>query len=522
MTRPERALPLAAVLLVVLWPLVAFFCEPLSFDDLGNDLIAAPYMATVRLGLLTAAGTLLLGLPAAWALAGSGRGAHWLRAGAFAVLLVPPYLAASAWLGIAWRLGLLSLDDQVLALLPGAGFLGGGNLLVAAWVLSCALWPCVALPAAAALAAVGREGREAARLARGPAGCFWGVELPAALPAAVIGAILAFALACAELGTTDLFMVTTASRDVLRGFEVARDYSVAAGRSLPLLGLGLLLGLGMVIVGWRTRFVELARARFSPAPAPRWAGRYAAGLMALTLGAVLFGLLLNAGGAGALARALGEEFGLVLRSLFVALGAAALAVVLGATLLWALPSRGKCAGPALALSLGLLSLTLLLPGSLWGMGVLATRRALTMDPPIEAGLRLLDSPLVLFWAGAARAALGATAVLAWGRGGLNRELIESARLAGLSAPRRLWLLAGLMRRHLLAALLLGAALAFGEIGAAIHVSPPGWELLSLRVFNAMHNGHAHVTAALALVTTALAALFAALAAAVVPRRSTGC
>jgi len=500
------------VLLVVLWPLAAFFCEPLSFEELQSDLIAAPYVRTVRLALLTAVGALVLGLPAAWALAGSGRLANWLRAGAFAVLLVPPYLAASAWLGFAWRLGLLTLDEKVLALLPGAGFLGGGNLLVAAWVLSCALWPCVALPAAAALAAVGREGREAARLARGPWGCLRGVELPAALPAALIGAILAFALACAELGTTDLFMVGTAARDVLRGFESARDYSAAAGRSLPLLGLAVLLGLGLLIVGWRARFVELARARFSPAPAPRWARRYAAGLLGITLGGVLLGLLVNAGSLGALAKAVGDELELVLRSLFVALGAAALAVALGAVLLWALPSRGKCAGPALALSLGALSLTLLLPGSLWGMGMLATKRALAMDPSVEAGLCLLEGPLTLFWAGAARAAVGAAAVLAWGRRGLSRELLESARLAGLSAPRRLWLLAGLMRWHLLAALLLGAALAFGELGAAIHVSPPGWEMLSLRVFNAMHNGHGHVTAALALVTTALAALFGALAA----------
>ena len=80
-----------AVLALVLGPLAAFF---LGGADPGS-LAAAPYVRTLLLAGLAALGALVLGLPAGWALAGSGKGARWLVAGSLAVLLVPPYLAAS-------------------------------------------------------------------------------------------------------------------------------------------------------------------------------------------------------------------------------------------------------------------------------------------------------------------------------------------------------------------------------------------------------------------------------------------
>jgi ABC-type Fe3+ transport system permease subunit len=515
MSPSRRALIAAAVLAAVLWPLLAFFLGP---ADLG-DLAAAPYGRSLRLALLSALGVLILGLPAAWALAGSGPAARWLRAGALATLLVPPYLAASAWLGIAWRLNLLTLTERVLAYRPEAspGFREGMDIVLLATVVSCALWPCVAFPAAASLAALGRDCREAAKLARGKWGCFRGVELPVALPAALVGAALAFALALAELGGADLFMINTAPRDVLKGFEASYDFSGAAGRALPLLGMVLLIGGALVLLVSRRRMAELSRARLSPFPAPRWAQVYASLLLAVTLGAVLVGLLLNSGSAAALVRALSEEAGLVARSLLIAVLSAVLATGLGALVLAALPPTRR--GWWFALALAALSLPLVLPGALWGIGMLKARAALSpLGPAGTLAARLLDSPLVLVWAGAARAALGCTAVLAWGRRRLNDELLEAARTAGLSLPRRLWLAAGLMRGAVAAALFLGTALALGEIGASVLIGPPGWEVLSVRVFNAMHNGHGDVTAALALVTTGGAVLFGAIAAVLGGRR----
>ncbi len=501
-----RPLAAVAVLGLLLWPLAAFYWGPVG---LGN-LAAAPYVRSLKLGVLTALGALLLGLPAAWAMTGAGARGRWLRAGALAVLLVPPYLAASAWMGVAWRLGLLSLKDQVLAFLPleSPGFLARDrNLWAVSAVLAGALWPCVALPAAASLAAIGRDGLEAARLARGRWGCFRGVELPAALPAALVGAGVAFALALAELGAPDLFMVTTAARDVLKGFESAHDYSQAAGRSLPLVLGSLVFAAGLAWAASRRGLGELARARFRAAGAPRWAVVYAAALLAVTLGAVLAGLTANAGGTESLRDAVTAEFGLVARSLFLALLSAAVAVVLGGILVWSLPA-GRSAMP-LAAALGLAALTLVLPGTLWGLGLLRVREGLSSP---GGGGGPLDTPLVMVLAGAARAAAGVTAVLAWGALRLNPEMLEAARTAGLPPLRRLLLTVGLMRRWVVAALLVGVALALGEVGASVMICPPGWETLAVRVFAAMHNGHGQVTAALALVTTAGAALFGVLAA----------
>jgi ABC-type Fe3+ transport system permease subunit len=506
----RRALLTAAAAAAALWPLAVFFLGPADLRSLA----AGPYGRSLLLAGLAAAGALLLGLPAAWALAGSGPAGRGLRAGAVAVLLIPPYLAASAWMGLAWRLGLLALVERVLAFQPERS---GDCLGLAALVLAGSLWPCVALPAAASLAALGREGREAALLARGRWGCLRAVELPAALPAALVGAGLALALALAEIGAPDIFMVSTAARDILLGFERTQGYAAAAGRALPLLAGALGLAGGLALVISRRGFAELARARFGETPAPRWAVGYSVALLAGTLGAVLAGLALNAGSAAAVAQAAREELPLVARSLLVALLAAGLAVLLAAP---ALPGPGR-GGPGLrlALALGAFSLALVLPGALWGIGLLKARAALGgMGAPGAAGAELLYGPLALVWAGAARAVPGVAAVLAWGRLRVGAEQFEAGRTAGLGALGRLRLAAGLLRGPAAAALLLGVALALGDVGAAVLVSPPGWEPLAVRVFNAMHNGHGEVTAALALVTTAGAAGLGGLAAVLVGRR----
>jgi iron(III) transport system permease protein len=508
-----------AVLVALLWPLGVFFA---SSPDLG-DLAAAPYGRSLSLGLLTATGTLLLGLPAAWALAGTGGASRWLRAAALAVLLIPPYLAASAWLGISGRCGFLALSEQALAFMPGASdaFMDGGNMLLCALVLVLALWPCVALPAAASLAALGRECREAALLARGRWACFRHVELPVALPAGIVGAIAAFALSLAELGAPDLFAFTTAARDILKGFEAHYDYSQAAGRALPLLGVAGALGVALVMLAGRYRLAELARTRHRGLPAPTWSSVYAALLSLLSLGAVLGGLALNAGSCGVILGAANQQLGLVARSLLVAGLAAVFAVLLCSVLLGVV--RLKRGWVLYAGALGVLSLTLILPGTLWGLGLLRAREVLDSGGLLgRAASRFLDSPAVLVWAATARAMLGVGIVLGWGYRRLSPEMLEAGRTAGLSAARRWWLTAGLMRRYVIAALFLGTALALGELGATVMIAPPGWETLSVGVFKAMHSYHGDVTAALALITTAGAALFALIGAALAGRRQTPC
>ncbi len=501
-----------AVVGLLLAPLAAFFAAGADLSRLAAD----PYLRSLKLGSGAAALALILGLPAGWALAGAGRGSRWMLSGALAVLLVPPYLAASVWLIFAGKLGLVGFSDRALSLVPEAmrGFLEGWNLVGAAAVLAGSLWPCVALSAAGALAAVGREEREAALLARGRWGRFVGVELPAALPAALAGAALVFALAATEVGATDLFLVNAATRDILKGFEVSHDYSASAGRALPLLVFALAggAGLGLLLVG--RVFPQMATARIAPAPAGRSPQLHAWALLAATLGAVLAGLAWNAGSPAAVARAATGESGVVLRSLGLAAGGATGALVLGAAAVWAASrARGRSGAALLAAALALLSLPLILPGTLWGIGALRLR-----EWTGDAGAWLFDGPLMLVWSGAARGAFAAAAIIEAGRRSTASELFEAARLAGAGRVDRLWLAIRLMPGHVAAAWLVAGALALGELGAAVQIAPPGWDTLQVRVFNEMHNYHGVTTAALAFLTTAATAAVAALVA-LLPHRS---
>jgi iron(III) transport system permease protein len=504
-----------AVVATVLWPLAAFFAG-------GADLsawAAAPYLRTLALSLLVALGAFALGLPAAWALAAGGRLSGLLRALAVAVLLVPPYLAASAWLGLAWRAGLVELAQDAMALLPetSQNFMGGGNLFCAALVMAMSLWPCVALPAAAALAELGRSEREAALLARGRRGPLRAVELPAALPAAAAGAVLACALCWAEVGAPDLFVLDTAARDVLRGFERSHDYSMAAGRALPFLPLAALAAAFLAWLWSRPRSAELPRAQLAPLPGAPRAALWTAAVLTLSLGAVLAGLAANARSMAMVGPALAGAPAMLGRTLLLAFLSSVTALLLGGALVWALAASGS--RWPLAVALAALSLGLIVPGTLWGLGCKRVCEAAAGTGVAgDALAAFLDSPAALIWAGAARAAFASAAIVAWGLRRVDPQLFEAARTAGLGLWSRALLAAGLLRRQLAAALLVGVALAIGEIGASVMIVPPGWCTLSVWVFNAMHYGHGEATAALALVAGAGAVLFGLAAAAAAGRK----
>ncbi len=528
--RNFRCLPLLALatLLAVVGPIILFCC---CIPDLSS-LALAPYLRSLLLGLLAASGALMLGIPAAWALADQRGSSAVLRIGGLAVLMIPPYLAASAWLGMAGRLGWLALSDGMLSFMPGqsAGFINWGNLPAAAGILAMSLWPLVAMPCAVALTAIGRSQREAARLALGKAGCFRHLELPVVWLPALAGGLIVFLLAAAEQGVPDLFGVTTAARDMLFGLERGSleldqggvNYSLAAGRALPVLvASGLLLLVGGRWFSRRKNLMRFfARGAGDSLQVSLMARIYCSALLAVSLGGVLLGLLANAASSGTLLNILtaaGNNWILLLRSLMLGLASASLAV--GGALLLLAALRGR-SGSCFWAVLGLLSLPLLLPSSIWGIGVQKLGDILLLLGGLGRWLGdiLCRSGMVLIWIGAARATLGAFLILAWGRSRIDDTFFEAGRLAGLGSLARLFLAAGLMKRFLASALLVALALAIGELGATVQLCPPGCSTLCVKVFNTMHNQHGGEAAGLALLAVGGVVILGALAALIADRR----
>ena len=192
-------------------------------------------------------------------------------------------------------------------------------------------------------------------------------------------------------------------------------------------------------------------------------------------------------------------------SVRVAGAATALAGLAAVPLAWAM-SRRRGRGTRGVLE-GVLLLPLVLPPTVVGLGLVA---ALGRRGP--AGW--LGVPLVFTPAGAVVAAAVVAFPLIYlpsraAFAAIDEDLLDAARVAGATGPRRLWLVdLPLARRGVLAGLLLGLARALGEFGATLMVLgwQPGRATLPIAVYAAFERGDIAAAAwpALMLAAAALA------------------
>jgi iron(III) transport system permease protein len=221
-------------------------------------------LGSLRVAALATAVALLLGLPlgavlARWRL--PGRPLLWALV--LGPLVVPPYLAAIGWvdafgpggavpraLGLAQDAGPSLLAGGAVYSWPSCGVLLGG-----AW------FPLVALAVWAALRRVPAGQLEAARLVRGAAG-ERRILLAAALPHALAGGLLVFALTAVEFAVPQLLRIKVLAEDAYLAMAADGKATDALRLGAPLLGLAALSACAAVL--------GLARPLASGgAPAPR-------------------------------------------------------------------------------------------------------------------------------------------------------------------------------------------------------------------------------------------------------------
>lgn len=401
---------------------------------------------------------LLLGVPVGAALAHSARSLP--RTLTLIPLLLPPVLAAAAWLG---------------ARLPVPGAPG------CAIILGSLYWPVVALLVDASLRRLPAGAVEAASLQLPTGRLLTRVVWPHARPALLTALLLVFLLAASEFTVPALFVVPTISMTVYEEMSAFRGAS-AASAALPLVALA------VALAGLLRRAPSLPSA--SPVRpflgGPLLAAARGIAVVAWTATAVLPGLLF-AVRAGAFFKTAAMNLEAIGWSLLVA-GAASLLLV----------AWSSAAGPGRSRLEPFWLATLVLPGVAAGLGALKIAE--------RGGLLPLLSPsgalLVL-------ALMSRFAFVAWLplREPVEHSQLEAAELSGLSRFR-IW------RGILLPALLPRAAaagavvfvLALGEIGPAVLLSPPGRMTAAQHLFNLMHYGYDGVVASLALILFGATAL----------------
>lgn len=450
----------------------------------------------LSLGAAVAAGTIaVLAAPRFWR-RHPARLARW-RWLVLGLAPVPAYVHALAWLPVRTALEARLGPDWATPL----AWLGS------CWVLAMAFLPLALLVTLVALESVPRPLTDAAAVLDDDDRAYRRVLLPLAAPLLLVGLALIFLLGLLDYSVPTLYQLNVYAMEVFVAFSQGNEAASAVLVALPLLLLGALLTLTL---GRRAaRIAAAAGARARPAARPlRW-GRLlgalqllAATLVLLQAAVLLFSLLRLTGSPRQALESLRVGGADAAYSLAVAALAGGLALPPAlAAALWLQNARG---GWSSRLRWTLAVLPLGLPPALVGIGLIAVYN----QPP----LRLHGTDAMPVLAAMARF-LPLQALLVYGQ--LQRQdpgLVDAARiyqpspLAGWLRIRLPLLLPGLA-----GAAALGFALALGELGATLVVTPAGRGTLTLRIYNYLHYGASDAVAALCLAMVGLALLAGAAA-----------
>jgi len=229
------ALPLLVTMLqaarVPLGEAISLLLRPLVGQLLVN---------TVGLVLATTAASAVIGLAAAWCVERTdvwGRGVWAVLAAA--PLAIPPFITSFAWVSI-------SNDLQDFA----------GALLV----VTCAYYPLVYLPVAAALRGLDPALEESARgLGLGPVRCFLRVVLPQLRPALLGGMLLVALNTLVEFGAFALLRFRTFTTQLYAQYRTGLDGRDASLLAVVLIVLCLLCLIGEMRVRGDTRYARIGR-----------------------------------------------------------------------------------------------------------------------------------------------------------------------------------------------------------------------------------------------------------------------
>jgi len=434
----------------------------------------------------TAAGVLAATVLQPWR-SGPRRYLRWL---VLAMIPVPPYVHALAWMAVLFRFNSrLTAWDWPALPLTGS--------LVAGWVELMALLPLAVGLALVALDAVPPELIEAGRIARSDVRVLARVVLPLAGPLILAGTGLLFLLSVLDYSIPSLFQVNVYALAIFADYSATGQVVRALAMALPMVILAVMV-VALTQSRWRQaaeRPVRPGAALSAPPAWPSWF-RLLQGLALVVLMLQMLvpfaSLLASVGSWNHFVETVVPARDELAFSLGIAAAAAALCTLPALAVAHRLALRGRHARWWWALA----SLPLAVPAPLVGIGMILLWNRPSLPP-------LYNSAAMPVLAGAARFAPLAAIVLAAQLRRIDPLLVDAMRVYQRH-PAGGWLRVQLpmLAPGLLAAGGLVFALTLGELGATLLVAPPGRGTLTIRIYNYLHFGASDAVAGLCLVMTA--------------------
>jgi ABC-type Fe3+ transport system permease subunit/DNA-binding beta-propeller fold protein YncE len=421
------------------------------------------------------------GTAALCALGCSARARAWLTAGAVLVLALPPFLVASAWLGLFGVGGVFE---------GGLGFRLFTPTVVVL-VMALMFWPVSFLLLLGAWTRLPAELLESEPRLRGWSLLRW-LLLPAAGPMAGVALAITFVLALNHFAIPALFQVRIYPAEVWIRFNAGLDPWGALALSWPML-------VAPVVLLWIVRRREVPWPRFTGALRPalfrRQAGSWLTGLSGFVLvGLAGLSLMLPLGHLATNPRTW-DELGPAVRAGGPAIVQSALLAACAATL-----TVVVALGTVRCRWLAATWLLFLMPGVVLGVLLIVTLNRWPLTP-------LYQSAAVVMLAWGLRFFAPAWSVVGRAFRSVDPALHDAARLEGAGAWDRFRLVIWPQAGGLLAAAWYVVFLfCLWDTETLVLIMPPGGETLALRIFNFLHYGHnAHVDA-LCLVLLGVAVL----------------
>lgn len=406
--------------------------------------------------------------------------------------LIPPYIQALAWMEILGKSGLLARAvDTVFAgqiAIPSLYSPAG-----AIWVTALAYFPIVAVTTVLGARGLDARYEEAAVLARGPRAALYRIQLPMLAPAIFTGGLIVFLLSVVGFSVPSLLQQSVYPVEIHTQFAAFYDIGAGLWGAVPLLGVG-----GIATLAWHL-YMRRRRGWYSGHAKPAGDTRATRPLRiaAAALCWVLVGtstvlplavLAFRSLPLSSFARAWDTAHEELLVSVIIASIAAC--VITGLAFLLAYFSRLRLA--TLTFSAVTLS-PLLLSGPALGIALILAWN--------HAGWRgaVYDSIAIVVLASCARYLFFGFAAVATASRRLDPALFEAASVSGIPWHRQM---SGILLPLTLPALVgvwgLSFVLCFGEVDAAVLVTPPGATTLPVRIFGLLHYGPSSLVAALSL------------------------
>lgn len=478
-------------------------------ETLGGEEAWRALLGTLRLSLGTTALALLIGTPLAWlSMRSDLPGRPFFRSVLTIPYIIPPYIAAVAWINLA------NPEVGLLNVLFGRGTFDIYSMSGLTWVMGLSFYPYVYLTVRAALASADPALEDAARMSgAGTWRVLKDVALPLMRPAMIASGGLVFMATASAFGAPAL--IGNAARIDFLSTSIFDALASGVGGMVQASSLACLLlvfALVPMLLGGRHHAVLGGKA--TPPTLVRL-GRARWPVFALGLAFVLTAVLLPALAVAVTAflRVAGdytpgnftlENFSLlgrsesgdaILTSLWLAAGAATAAVVLGGVVAFVVVKTRQRGRRWLG---ALTALPLAAPGTVLALGLI-----LVWTWPVS----LVNTVWILLIAYVAKYAALAARTIGEGLGTIDDVLPEAARMSGARSPMlvgTIWL--PLLLPALVAGWFLVFMPAFSELTMSVLLVAPGLDTVGTRLFELREYESPTASSVLATVVLALVVL----------------